>query len=139
MKMIAQIFFLSLLCLPLYAQKELSASMEGDTKPRYDGCETINNEEMRDICATKKMYEYIYSRLDYPELAKRKKLEATVIAEIHITASGKIKEIKILDSPGEDFSEAAIEVLEYMPSWIPAQRNGKPIDSFVDVPIEFRL
>ena len=64
--------------------------------------------------------------------------KAVVIVSLIVHIDGTFDNIKIVRSPGQDFSNEAIRVLKSGPSWIPAQENGKSVEDSVRVRMVFR-
>jgi TonB family protein len=73
----------------------------------------------------------------YPEFARRNRIQGTVVLELEILKDGSIRNIVVRRSvPGLD--EAAIEAVRKV-RFIPGQIDGKPIDTLLIVPLEFKL
>lgn len=64
----------------------------------------------------------------------------TVMVEVSIiiTSTGQIKSIRIIDSPGEDFSNEARRLIEEGPAWNPAKSGGTQVEDSVRLKILFR-
>lgn len=61
-----------------------------------------------------------------------------VVVNFTIRQDGNIDNIKIIRSPGKQFSDEAIRVLKSGPLWKPATDNGKPIDEEVRLRFVFK-
>ena len=75
----------------------------------------------------------------YPAAAQRRGLQGRVMLKIHVLASGQPDDVKVAQSSGYDIlDEAAIKAVT---GWVfdPAKRGTKPIDGWVNVPINFKL
>jgi len=55
-----------------------------------------------------------------------------------VDAEGKIDSIKIIRSPGKNFSDEAIRLIKEGPAWKPAEENGKRIDDGIKIKIVFK-
>ncbi|MCC5928937.1 MAG: TonB family protein [Cyclobacteriaceae bacterium] len=55
-----------------------------------------------------------------------------------VSQSGKIENIRVLNSPGTEFEHEAIRLLLNGPSWKPATENGIPVPKEISVNIRFR-
>jgi protein TonB len=78
-------------------------------------------------------------RPDYPEMAKRRQWEGKVILRVQVLASGRAGQVTIAGSSGHEIlDEAALEAVR---NWhfVPARRGDQPVDSVVNVPINFNL
>lgn len=91
---------------------------------------------------TKPMYNAAYLRNpppNYPESAKRRRQEGTVMLDVLVSAQGEAKHVGIAQSSGHDQLDAA--ALSAVTRWkfIAAQQNGTAAEARVIVPIEFKL
>ncbi len=80
----------------------------------------------------------IRSRITYPPLANRQKIEGVVFLELYIDKEGLIRKIKVLKDPGYGFADAAIEALEGM-TVEPARANGTAVAVRYRYPIRFKI
>lgn len=75
----------------------------------------------------------------YPAMAKRRQWEGKVILKVKVLASGAASEVSIQTSSGHEIlDEAALEAVRQW-HFVPAKRGGQPVDSLVNVPINFNL
>jgi protein TonB len=74
---------------------------------------------------------------EYPILARRGRIEGTVIAEAHITGSGTIDSLRIISGNPLFFQS----VLDAVKQWRyePTLLNGEPIDVITTITVNFRL
>ena len=78
-------------------------------------------------------------RPDYPESARRRGQQGRVLLRVFIDAQGRSKQVKINSSSGSDaLDHAATEAIKRW-RFHPARSGGQPIESWVNVPIDFRL
>jgi len=73
----------------------------------------------------------------YPEEAKARKLEGTVLVEILIDATGRVARARVLQSV-PDLDEAALACV-YKWRFEPAIKHGDPVATIAQAPIVFRL
>lgn len=147
------LMFLFLFAAVLYAQDEpelVTHDIESeeeiikpyDRMPRFPGCEE-EKESKRSACADKKMLQYIYSKVKYPQVAKDNGKEGTVVTSFTIQEDGTLKDIKIKRDIGLGCGDAVVKVLEEMNTegvrWIPALKDGKPVPIQFNLPFKFRL
>jgi protein TonB len=78
-------------------------------------------------------------RPDYPEMAKRRQWEGKVILRVQVLASGRAGQVTVAGSSGHEILDEA--ALESVRNWhfVPARRGDQPVDSVVNVPINFNL
>ena len=84
---------------------------------------------------------FIKECLKYPQKAKRKGIEGTVLVTFTVGKDGKLSDIEVIEDNTGSYgcAEEAVRVVQAMPKWIPDTQNGRLIsDSFV-LPITFKL
>jgi TonB family protein len=85
------------------------------------------------------MSDYLSQNLKYPYFAKENGVEGTVVVQFYVRPDGSIEKASIKKSLGYGCDEAALKVVENMPSWIPAQFKGQSITKKIKLPISFSL
>lgn len=83
--------------------------------------------------------DYVAEHLVYPDLAKENTLEGTVNVLLTISSRGEIIATEITNSLGTTCDEAALEMINEMPRWNPANNYGIPIKSKKMIAINFTL
>ena len=75
----------------------------------------------------------------YPDSARREGKEGRVLLRVLVDEEGKTKAIEVNTSSGHDLLDRA--ATEAIKKWrfVPARAGGKPIETWVKVPIEFQL
>jgi hypothetical protein len=61
-----------------------------------------------------------------------------VVVSFTVTSTGSIENIKMLKTPGDEYSKEADRLIKDGPAWKPAERNGEKIDDVVRVRIVFK-
>jgi protein TonB len=75
----------------------------------------------------------------YPEFAQDKGWEGTVLLNVHVLPNGKPKAVEIKQSSGRKIlDDSAIQAVKRW-SFVPAKLGDIPTESWVEVPIDFRL
>ena len=87
----------------------------------------------------RKLMEYLKKNVKYPQLALDKSIEGRVLVKFTIKKDGTIDDIRVIKGVDSILDEEAIRVVKNMPKWIPAQHNGKDVNSTFMLPISFRL
>lgn len=82
---------------------------------------------------------YIRTNLEYPEAARKRRIEGEVQVAFSIDPSGSIHSIEILSSTHPLLSDAGFELVANMPRWQPAIKRGTAISSHFILPITFEL
>jgi TonB family protein len=63
---------------------------------------------------------------------------AVVVLSFTVKNTGVIDSIKVIRSPGQEFSDEAIRLIKEGPAWKPAEENGQTIDDEVRIRIVFK-
>lgn len=83
---------------------------------------------------------YLTQAIKYPEAAKREKAEGRVILKIELDKTGAIINAEAAQPVFRaDLADEAIRVVRQMPAWQPALQAGKPVQSKIQLPIQFKL
>lgn len=82
---------------------------------------------------------YISDNLKYPQAAKEMGVEGVVTVQFNVNTDGSIGTIKIVRMIDPDLEQEAIRLVKNMPAWVPADKNGSPIEAPAQVNIPFIL
>ena len=75
----------------------------------------------------------------YPRQAIQDQLEGTVLLRLHVTDTGQIERVEVIESSGHAvLDQAAVEAVRQWQGQ-PAQQNGLPVATIERLPIRFRL
>jgi protein TonB len=75
----------------------------------------------------------------YPDSARRRGIEGTVIIKAYVTEQGQVEQVQIEQSAGHaDLDEAAVEAVGRW-RFEPARRGRQPIPMWVSIPVRFML
>lgn len=77
-------------------------------------------------------------KADYTEDARRRGLAGEVVLEIVVRSDGSVGDVKILQGLGSGLDGRAVEAVRQW-RFAPAQRQGTPVDVYVEVAVEFKL
>lgn len=123
----------------LVAQQEKEPVKVIEKMPRFPGCEDREDDQERKKCSEELMLRFLYKNLEYPQSAIDQKLEGTVILQFHIDEKGEIISPKVIKDIGSGCAEAALNVLDIMPTWIPGYQRGVPAKVLMTLPVRFKL
>lgn len=135
----------------LFTQGEdlINAKRDGDVykvveeMPRFPGCEHISNSEERKKCADIAMLTYISENIKYPESAKSKGVEGTVVVQFVVNTDGTLSDSNIVRDIGEGCGQVAADIIEQMNTenlrWIPGKQGGKTVNVMITLPVKFKL
>lgn len=107
--------------------------------PRFPGCEHLATG--REECSNRKMMEFFYKNLQYPEEARRKGITGTVRASFIIEKNGDTGNEKIVNGLSKACDEEVLRVLRLMQvqgvRWTPQSARGRPVRILREVVLEF--
>jgi TonB family protein len=86
----------------------------------------------------KRMSEFIEKNLKYPILAQKYAIEGVVNILVSISKDGT-STLSLAEDIDPYLDAEAIRLVQSFPRWIPAELSGKRVDSFISVPIIFKL
>lgn len=112
---------------------------EVEQMPMFPGCEDIADIEERRNCSNTKMLEYVYTKIKYPELARKNNNQGLVVVRFIINKKGLLESPEIMKSLGDGMDEEVLRVVENMPPWTPGIQNGKKVNVYFNLPIKFKL
>ncbi len=128
----------------LYGQEvKKEINNQAEVMPRFPGCEDMGSIGEKNECANKKLLEFVYSSLNYPVEARKKRIEGRVTLRFAVTKDGKIENVEVLRDIGGGCGEEAKRVIESMNTlsekWIPGSQNGKNVNIWFTMPVIFKL
>jgi len=82
---------------------------------------------------------YLIENIRYPREALESGTQGRVIVHLKITAEGSVKVISISNGVDPFLDYESWRVVESMPEWKPALKDGVPVDSYTFIPIKFTL
>ncbi len=99
---------------------------KADVMPEFPGGETAFND-------------FIIKNIVYPVKAKTEGFTGKVFVQFVVSKTGKITDVKVLQSDNEIFNQEAINVVTKMPDWKPGLVDNKPVNVSFTIPIVFQL
>jgi protein TonB len=86
------------------------------------------------------MGEFLQSTIEYPEESRENGNEGTIIVDFIVGTDGYVKDAHVI-KPHEDvlLNNEAIRVVNSMPQWNPAVKDGQPVAFKYVLPIHFKL
>lgn len=82
---------------------------------------------------------YISDNTVYPEIDKENGVEGIVVISFIVMPDGCLKDIKVEKFVDPDLENEALRVVKGMPAWIPAEKDGTPIEAPSKVEVPFLL
>jgi len=81
---------------------------------------------------------FLQQYLVYPEKARNKKIEGTVVLQFMVDKWGRVFEISAI-SGNEILADAAIKTMRNSPNWVPAEQNGRLVVVYAKQPFYFKI
>ena len=114
-----------------------------DQMPMWPGCEDEGAYPARKACADKKMLEYIYSNIRYPDEARENGVEGMAVVSFVVEKDGRVNEVRIVRDPGAGTGREAAKVVKMMDLdnifWVPGRQNGRHVRVQFNLPVKFKL
>lgn len=107
--------------------------------PRFPGCEDVAEKNELNQCAQEKLMQFIFKNIKYPNEAKEKGIEGTVFVKFVVEKDGSIYDADVLRGIGGGCDEEVLRLVQMMPKWVPATKNGRPVKSQFNLPVKFKL
>jgi protein TonB len=85
----------------------------------------------------KERMRFLQQNINYPPLARQKKIKGIVYISFVVEKNGSISQPKILKGIGYGCDEEALRVINSMPRWTPGRQNGIPVRVQVVIPLHF--
>jgi TonB family protein len=101
-------------------------NLRPDSEPAFEGGYTA-------------LRQFINTHLTYPEIARMNGAEGKAAVRFLVNEKGIATRIKVLHSPGYDCDKSLINLIQQMPNWSPAFRNGQVQSGWVLLEVAFRL
>lgn len=82
------------------------------------------------------LQKFLNENVKYPDVAKENGVEGIVVVGFLVNVEGSLQDAKVLKFVDPDLEKEALRVVSIMPAWIPAEKDGIPVEapSQVDVP-----
>lgn len=129
---------------PRIEDSEPPIVMFAEDNPRFPGCENLSiSKKEKEKCAERKMLEFIYDHLRYPDIAKDNNIEGRVILQFIVNQYGVVENIEVVRGIGFGCDEAAKRVVNKMnelpTNWTPGRQMGRTVKVKFTLPITFQL
>ncbi len=81
---------------------------------------------------------FIGENVQYPDYAKKNKVDGIVYIHMIINNDGSLTDLKISRGIEESCNNEVLRIMKLSPKWIPARHNGKYVRQRLIVPVRFR-
>lgn len=82
---------------------------------------------------------YVGENLVYPDFARRAAIQGRVFIRAIVNTDGSLSDISVVRSVGGGLDEEAERMVREYPGWVPGTQRGRPVRSFITIPILFSL
>ena len=115
-----------------------------EQKPRFPGCEDeAGDNAAKELCAQKKMLEFLYKNIKYPSIAKENGIEGTAVIQFVVDKDGSISDPKIVRDVSGGCGKEALRVVNMMNNmsskWTPGKQRGRSVRVQYNLPVKFKL
>lgn len=86
-----------------------------------------------------KLLEFIFMNITYPVLAQEKNIQGTVFVKFKVKKDGSIGNVEIFKGVHKLLDDEAIRVIKMLPNFLPATKEGEPVEVEFTCPISFNL
>ncbi len=115
--------------------EDIYAYRNPDEKPVWKEC--VGETEG---CSERKMLEAMYSKIQYPPLARERNIDGEVLTKVIINENGNVEGFEYLQKIGGGCDEEAKRVImDNLNNWIPGKVNGEPVKTVMFIPVRFKL
>ncbi|WP_345951876.1 energy transducer TonB [Mucilaginibacter sp. PAMB04274] len=87
----------------------------------------------------KKLNRYLVKTLRYPAYAVEHNIQGTVVLQTIVEKDGSFSQLRIKTSASTDLDAEALRVIAQSPKWVPAQKDGKIVRAYHEIPVVFTL
>jgi TonB family protein len=84
-------------------------------------------------------FKFLLSELKYPAIARENAIQGMVVVKFVVEKDGSITNIQIVKDIGGGCGKEIVRIIERMPRWKPAKKNGLPVRSWQTFPFRFKL
>lgn len=82
---------------------------------------------------------WISNNLRYPEAAQQNDIQGRVVVKFIVEKDGSVSNPQVAISVDKDLDREALRLVNKMPKWQPATKNGRPVRSYYNLPVTFKL
>ena len=83
--------------------------------------------------------QFLKDQIKYPPKAAKKRIQGRVEVAFWIDKSGKVHDVRVVESVDKDLDKEAVRVCKLLPDFIPATVNGEPVEVLFKLPIRFKI
>lgn len=81
--------------------------------------------------------QWVMRQVTYPQEALKKGIEGRVLITFVIERDGKVSQVKVIQSPDDMLTAAAVRAVQRSPKWIPGEQYGRIVRVKYTLPVDF--
>lgn len=114
---------------------------QNDSTKKQDSVFRLTEQMPTPVDGIDSFYKWFSQNIEYPKLARKKKIQGKILVGFLVDIDGKMKDFKITKGIGGGCDEEVIRILslENAPKWIPAKQKGKLVKCKMAMPFTFKL
>lgn len=85
------------------------------------------------------LYKWISSHIKYPQMAAENNIQGRVTVRFVVKEDGSIGRVEVLRGKDPDLDKEAQRVVKTLPNFIPGKMNGRAVQVWYTLPINFKL
>lgn len=129
-----------LACIILFFSVELSFAQTTEAKSPKDEVFTVVEYMPEFPGGIAELMKFIKTNIVYPKKYDVLNLGGKAFLKFKVTDEGKIENVHMLKGTGfKEMDDEALRVISLMPDWTPGMQNGRKVNVFFNVPINFAL
>lgn len=82
---------------------------------------------------------FIATNVRYPQRAVELGIQGTVYVQFVVSKTGNVSNVRVVRGANLPMDAESVRVIKKMPDWTPAIVDGKPVNSYYNLPIKFKL
>lgn len=112
-----------------------------ENMPTLPGCEKEKDEQGKQTCTQKKIFEHLGKVMKYPQMAKEAGIQGQVFVSFIIDKNGKVANVEVLRgvAGGKALDDEAVRMVKTLPDFTPGKQRGKNVQVRYSIPIKFSL
>ncbi|MEM9895092.1 MAG: energy transducer TonB [Bacteroidota bacterium] len=95
------------------------------------------NKNAAPVDGYKNLYAYFTQNVSYTRMTGIDTIQGVVKVRFSIDYDGAVHNLEVVESLSPAFDQEALRLVEQMPSWKPAIKNGIPVSQSLTIPIRF--
>jgi TonB family protein len=104
-----------------------------------DSVSTFSDQPAQFPGGQSELAKFLSNTIQYPQLAVELNISGKVYVQFVVRTTGEISNVKVVKSVNYLMDAESVRVINAMPNWVPGSSNGKPVNTFFNLPINFKI